>query len=171
MMDEQVRAFDEAVAAAPLACERATPGNATKQAKAVKPPRRALNRRAVRPIKPPSVGSAPGRDLALDARGSPSVPKVRTRSSGRNSSRSFPHDGCIRASPMTGVTAPRLWACDAASRAALPLITRPLFRARCASNSKVVSEFEYYTNSTANPARQVNQSRRPTRLVARRSAN
>src|SRR5216684_725990 len=67
-MDEQVRAFDEAVAAAPSACERATPGNATKQAKAVKPLRRAPNRRAVRPVKPPSVGSAPGRDLALDGK-------------------------------------------------------------------------------------------------------
>ena len=66
MMDEQVRAFDEAVAVASLACERATLGNATKQAKAVRPKRRAPNRRAVRPIRPPSVGSAPGRDLALD---------------------------------------------------------------------------------------------------------
>ena len=66
MMDEQVRTFDEAVAAAPSACERATPGNTTKQARAVKPLRRAPNRRAVRPVKPPSVGSAPRRDLALD---------------------------------------------------------------------------------------------------------
>ncbi len=68
MMDEQVRAFDEAVAAAPSACERATPGNTTKQAKAVKPLRRAPNRPAVRPVKPSTVGSAPGPDLALDGK-------------------------------------------------------------------------------------------------------
>src|SRR5712664_1306382 len=66
-MDAQVRAF-ESVAAASLACEGATPGNATKQAKAVTPPRRTRNRRAVRPIKPPPVGSAPGQDLALDGK-------------------------------------------------------------------------------------------------------
>src|SRR5205814_5626524 len=74
-MDEQVRAFSEAVAAASVACGEAMAENATKPAKAIKPPRGAPNRRAVRPIKPPSVGSPPGRDFALDGKRKSSGPE------------------------------------------------------------------------------------------------
>src|SRR5260370_19606080 len=107
-MDEQVRAFDEPIAPAPLESERTTPSNAPEQAKAVKPPRRAPIRRAVRPIKRPSVGPAPSWDLALDGKRKSSGRESEDAWLGRDSPRSLSHDGCILASPMTGVTAPRL---------------------------------------------------------------
>src|SRR5260370_13812337 len=98
-MDEQVRAFDEPIAPAPLESERTTPSNAPEQAKAVKPPRRAPIRRAVRPIKRPSVGPAPSWDLALDGKRKSSGRASEHAWLGRVLHRPFSHDGCISPCP------------------------------------------------------------------------
>jgi len=107
------------------------------------------------------------------ARGSPPVSKMRARGLGRGSSCSFPTIdafGRLRWSDRDAFVG---------LRRCFPSRVAPystLFRARCASNSKFVRSvrIKYCTNNTANPARHLaigKRSRRPTRLVAGRSAD
>src|SRR5260370_8556180 len=135
-MDEQVRAFDEAVGAAPLAGGGGTPGNGKKQARAVRPPRRAPNGRAVRPVKPPSIGSALGRHLALDRKRKSCGFEREGAWLGSRFITLVSHDGCVRASPMTGLSAAFVGLHRCFPSRVAPYSN--LFRARCASNSKFV---------------------------------